>query len=155
MPTRSHTSGHPIISLVLWMLGALTLLGLPGLADAAGQMKFEDGLEVNYSAVPTSRLAEDVASRYGIPRSRIQGLVLVSARRGQDNVRLDVRGDAVDRRDRRQALQFREIGSDGQVSYISLVRVEAGELLRFDLTVRERDASTRHPLRFSERFHAE
>jgi acetyl-CoA acetyltransferase len=155
MPDQSRITRHPIAHLAMLMLCALLVAGLSDPASAAGQVRFEDGLEVNYSAMPSSRLAEDVASRYGIPRSRIQGLLLVSARRGPDNARLDVRGEAVDRRDRRQALQFREINSGGQVSYIALARVEAGELLRFELTVRERDASTRHPLRFSERFHAE
>lgn len=140
------------IALPILLLALLLIAGTSASASSAGQATF-DGLTVHYSAISSTRLDEEIANRYNIPRSRIQGLLLISARRDHQSVALDVRGDAVDRRDRRQNVQFREIETDGYLSYIGLVRVEEGEVLHFELTVRERDASTRHPLRFSERFH--
>ena len=129
----------------------LALLTLSAPAGAGGQAEFGD-LRVHYSAVPTASLSDAIARQYGIPRSRLSALVLVSVLRDGTAIAADVRGQTRDRRDRTESLRFRELDAGGYVSYVALARIESGEALTFDLSIRAEGTDQRHSLQFRENF---
>lgn len=146
-PTHHHRTGR--LPRLLALLLALCIVSAP--AGAGGQAEFGD-LRVHYSAVPTANLSEAIASQYGIPRSRLSALVLISVLRDGNAIAADVRGETRDRRERTESLRFRELDAGGYVSYVALARIESGEALTFDLSIRAGDADQRHRLRFRENF---
>ena len=131
---------------------ALLTLAIPLQADNYQQ---HDDLEVHFNAMPTTRLAPNIAEARGIQRSRLQGMVLISVRRDGESVPTRLRGHAIDGAGEAREINFREVRQGDFVNTIGTFRIEDLERLRFELEIQPRDGDTRYPIRFSERFHVD
>lgn len=133
------------------------LLALLLLMPAAHADRFEqhDDLEIHFNAMPTTRLSPEISEARGIPRSRLQGMVLISVLRDGESVPARLRGHVVDDAGDERDIQFREVREGDFVNTIGTFRINDLERLRFELEVRPRDGDARYPIRFSERFHVD
>ena len=129
-------------------------LAIPGGLGATGSGAEQHGkFEINYSAMPTTRLPEQVAQNYNIPQSQVQGLILVSVLDDGTPVRATVRGHARTENDESLELSFRRIDTGGRISHIAIVRIEDEKKLRFDLNVRPQMHDDVYEINFEETFY--
>lgn len=119
---------------------------------------------IRATAVPTSSLAEPIASQYGIVRADNTVMLLVGVRQGSDvqEVALPARitATATDLRGRRHDIAMRELRSGdpgagpGQalLDYVGTVDVTPPDTVRFDLTIVREDGAT-STMQFSRDFY--
>lgn len=138
--------------LIVLFCAALLLLAMPLPADNYQQ---HGDLEIHYNAMPTTRLAPEIAEAYGIQRSRLQGMLMISVSRAGESVPARLRGHVVDGAGDTRAIDFREVRQADYVNTVGTFRIDDLERLRFELEVQPRDDDGRYPIRFSERFHVD
>lgn len=131
--------------------GAMT----PAVADAYDAGDYV----IHYNALPTDQLAPDVASAYGIVRSKTRAMLNIAIIRkqagttgtpvtGQVNVHTaNLTGQVKD-------LRLRRIDEGEAIYYIGEVTVADGETLIFDLYVTPEGEEKTHHIRFQHSFFA-
>ena len=130
----------------------LALLALPGAALA--DRSLQHGIhEIHFNAMPSARLPAEVAETYNIPRSRLQGFVIVSVLEHGEPVRATIRGHARTDGDESRELRFRRVETGGRISHIGMVRIDDGETLNFELDVRPQMRDETYPVHFRETFY--
>ncbi|TBW52243.1 DUF4426 domain-containing protein [Marinobacter halodurans] len=139
---------QPIVALF-----AALLLG-SGTAHAGQFEQFGD-YQVHYSIFPSSFLTAEVASRYGIARSKTVGIVNVSILRQGEQGRLEpvsgqVEGQVVNDVQQRRVLGFRRISEGNAVYYIAEFPFSEGELLTFELQANAPGAPGNMPVRVAQ-----
>ena len=103
-------------------------------------------ITIRASAMRTSALGSEVASRYGIARDDRQVMLLVGVRQGSEALERSlparVEVTVTDLRGQRQAMPMRELRSDDLVDYVGTVEVSLPDTLRFDLSIVLPDGKT-------------
>lgn len=162
MPFPASPRTRLVLSAVL--AGALTAAcgGSPPPPPAANTSAAQSAtvrtgnVTIRASAVPTSTLAESVASEYGIPRDADTALLLVALRQGDDSGEVSVpariRATVTDLSGQRQDLPMRELRSGELLDYIGTVDVSAPDTLRFDLHI-VREGGEVSNMQFTREFH--
>lgn len=122
---------HAIQTLVLLALFA----ALPSTAQTGGQQDFGDYV-VHFNAINTDFLAPEVASEYGITRSRNRALVNISIMKkslgiGTEPQQARVTGKSVNLRGQTRALEFREVLDGQAIYYLAELHIDEGETLDF------------------------
>lgn len=112
---------------------------------------------VHFNAVTTDQLTPDIASEYGIVRSKNRALLNVSIQRKQDNggttaVAGAVAASAVNLTGQLKDLLVREIREDNAIYYIAETPVTNGESLIFTLDVTPQNEASRFSVRFQKQF---
>lgn len=126
------------IGLVMGLTMLLALLTGPANAQQYEQI---DNYQVHYSAVSTRFISDEIAARYSIQRSQVQGLLNVSVLEKLDDgstrpVNATIRGSVGPLSGGQTALSFRNVRSDNDtLSHITTFRLHEDEPLRFDLDV--------------------
>lgn len=129
---------------------ALLLLLSGGLAHAQGQHS-AGAYQVHYSALPSAFLTPEVARQYGILRSRVRGVLVVSVQRDGQPVRVRIEAQVGPGGGQLQPLQLRQVDTEGLPSYIGSFAIAAGESRQFRLRITPPDSE---PLQiaFSQQF---
>jgi hypothetical protein len=113
---------------------ALALLLLTGLAQAQGVRSAGD-YQIHYSALPSGFLTAEVARQYGILRSRLHGVLLVSVKRAGEPVQARIEAQAGPGGGKLQPLSLRAVETDGVISYIGSFTIADGESRQFRLLI--------------------
>lgn len=126
-------------------------------AAQAAQFRSLGDLEVHYVVVNTLFLDADIAARYGIVRARDRAILNVSVIGPDGRPRdADVTGTARNLLEQTLPLEFRRIEEGEAIYFIAPLRHTDQEVLRFRLTVDDRQG-TSGEIEFQERLwvHAE
>lgn len=119
-----------------FMLLALALLAP---LVAAAQSVSSGDITVHYSAIPTTRLAPEVARQYGITRSSSRALVNIAVRQGKPGadkaLPSKVSAWVTNLNGQRQALSLREVRDGEAVYYLGETRINGHETLAFEIDV--------------------
>lgn len=145
----------------LLRVSGIALLWLILLPPAlAGGSKDVGEYVIHYNALHTDKIAPNVASAYGILRSRTRGMLNVAvARKTGDGttepVTAKVDVHAANLTGQVKQISLREIREDEAIYYIGEVNVADGETLVFDLYVTPQGSEETHHIRFQQSFFAE
>ena len=139
------------------LLAVLALLpALPALAENSIR---SGELVVHYNAVPTTRLAPDVARQYGITRSANRALVNISIRQGTPGADRAVPGKvsvaATNLNGQRSVLRVREVRESNAIYYLAEARVSGHDTLNFEVEVTAEGASAPVKASFRQEFFVE
>lgn len=136
---------------ILLLCGAMT----PAVADSYDAGKYV----IHYNALPTDQLAPDVASAYGIVRSKTRAMLNISIIRKQEGttgtpVTGQVNVHTANLTGQVKDLRLRRIDEGKAIYYIGEVTVADGETLIFDLYVTPEGEEKTHHIRFQQSFFA-
>lgn len=137
----------------LWLtIGLLTLLWLPARAE-----RFESfgAYQVHYNAVSSGFLKPEVARAYGIVRSRVRGVLLVSLLKDEQPVAARVSAEARSPRGELHQINMRQIREGEAVYYLGSFPIVDGESLRFSLRVTPAQAPGEFNVGFRQQFFAD
>ena len=134
----------------LWIFAALLLVPLASAENATRT----GGYTIHHNALTTDSLPVQVATAYGIQRSKSRGMLNVSVIRDQPGtmgtpVRAQIRAVAKTLYGQIRPIEMREIVEDTAVYYIADFPVANREMLRFEFEVMPEGG--RYPLRASMR----
>lgn len=115
-----------------WLL--LPLLFLSGLVHAQGQTSAGD-YQVHYNALPSAFLTPEIAREYGILRSRVRGVLVVSIQRDGQPVRMRIEAQVGPLGEQMQPLELRQVDTNGLPSYIGSFTITPGESRQFRLRI--------------------
>lgn len=115
---------------------------------------------LHHNVFNTSALTAEVAKKYGIKRSKKQGMIIVSALKkelGFNPVEIVLAGSATNFNQQLRSLSFREIKEGKAIYYIAVFPIENNETLRFDLEVliSDEEKNTKHNVTFQHAFYTE
>ena len=130
-------------------LGTLLMIALPWTAGAENSTH-TGGYTIHHNALTTDSLPVQVATAYGIQRSKNRALLNVSVIRDDDGglgtpVHADIRAVARTLYGQIRSIEMREIVEDKAIYYIADFPVANREVLNFDLEVQPEGG--RYPLR--------
>jgi hypothetical protein len=136
------------------------LLTVPA-ANAGGSQDFGDYV-VHYNALATDQLPPQVASAYGIVRSKNRALLNVSITRKQDGtigrpVEALVNVNTSNLSGQLKSTRLRKVTEDGEtqaIYYIAEINVSDGETLIFDIRVTPQGHDQTYHVRFRQQFFA-
>lgn len=134
---------------------AVLLLSAATAAASAEQKQLIGPYEAHYSVVPTTFLRPEIAADYGITRSRDLALVnvaVVDPLSGPVTAR--VSGTVMDLLSQVRPLAFEEVVEGEAVYYLTTLRHEDQETLRFIIDVETPDGG-RHQLSFQQKLYWE
>lgn len=114
---------------------ACLLIALP-LSAFAQQSEVFDEYEIHYNAIPTGLLNDTIAQQYGIVRSRARGMLMITILRDGEPVRGRVRTFAIDDDEQVMEVPMREIRSESWVSYVGVLKIQAGQPVNFSIEAR-------------------
>lgn len=139
------------IRLVAGMAVAWGLAFATAQASSPERVERFDDITIYYNAMPTTRLAPDVASDYELQRSRVRGLLTIAVQRdgAPVNARIDAR--VLNPRDQLQTIRMREHTGGDSIYSVGTFRMEDGERMRFEVRVRPRDHGEEYLVEFSRR----
>ncbi|MDX1454327.1 MAG: DUF4426 domain-containing protein [Gammaproteobacteria bacterium] len=140
----------------------LAALLVPGVAVSGGTEDFGD-YRVHYNAIATDRLAADVASAYGIVRSKSRAMLNISITKdvpGTTGISVPgkVKVVASNLTGQVKDLNLRKVEETGDyaaIYYIGEVSVSNGETLRFDITVTPEGSGESYSISFQQQFFTE
>jgi hypothetical protein len=128
-----------------WLsLLALLLLGV-GAAQAERVERFGD-YEVHYNAFPSAFLKPEVAKAYGLLRSRVRGVLMISVLKNGEPVPARVEVATLNEAGQPKEIALRQVQEADAVYQVGDFRVGDGEVLRFTVQVRPQDSN--QPLSF-------
>lgn len=130
------------------------ILAIPAAGHADGTASFGD-YRIHYAAQPTARLQPDIARHYGITRSRVQAMVVISIKENDQPVAAHVSGNAYTDAGQQRDIRFRRVEAAGVVNHVGTFRVDHLETLRFEIDVRPETGQQSYPVRFRETFFME
>jgi hypothetical protein len=122
---------HAIHTLLLLAL----FTALTSTAQTGGQQDFGDYV-VHFNAISTDFLTPEVASEYGITRSRHRALVNISIMKKSLGISTEpqnarVTGKSVNLRGQTRVLEFREVLDGPAIYYLAELGIDDGETLEF------------------------
>lgn len=131
------------------LLAALVLFSLPALGVAENATR-TGGYTIHHNAITTDSLPVQVATAYGLQRSKSRGLLNVSVLRDEPGkmgtpVRAEIRAVAKTLYGQIRPIELREVIEDQAIYYIADFPVAHREILRFELEVMPEGG--RYPLR--------
>jgi len=127
-----------------------------GSAAALAQSSFtHSGYTIHYNAVPSVVLAPEVARSYGLTRSAQRAVLNIAVRTAGEaatarSVGANVHAVAINRAGQRQTLRMREVREQEAIYAIGELRIEDGELYRFEVDVVPEGESRTIEVRFSQ-----
>ncbi|MFK4752318.1 MULTISPECIES: DUF4426 domain-containing protein [Oceanospirillaceae] len=149
------------ITCLTLLLSLSALISPTVLADRGEQKKVFGDYEVHYIGLTSSFLSPDVASAYGIERSRKLGFLSISVLNNPNDdvlplpVTATIHGTIKNLIGQESELEFKEIKETNAVYYIATFRFDEEETYRIRLDVAP-DGSDKHfDVRFSQRFYEE
>jgi hypothetical protein len=123
-------------------------------AEAPAELR-TDEVTVRATTLPSLRLNEAMARQYGITRDASSVLLVIGMRRGPQSQESSVAGrvsaSASDLLGNRQAIELREIRSEGFIDYVGTARVSMPDTLRFEIVAKP-DGAPAATLRFHRDF---
>ena len=126
-------------------------------ADAPAELRTGE-VTVRATTLPTARLNPAMARQYAIAPDVDSVLLVVGMRRGAPSQETSVAGtvnaSASDLLGNRQAIELREIRSEGFVDYVGAARVSMPDTLRFEIVAKP-DGAPAATLRFHRDFFPE
>lgn len=138
----------------LQLLAIVTLSCLSGISS--GAEKRVDGYIVHYSAFASDFLSPEIASSYGITRSRDLALLNVTVQRENENgnriaVDANVKATTITLSGKYKAINMRRIADGDAIYHIAEFNVIDGETMRFSIVVldNEKEVTT---IEFSQQF---
>ncbi|WP_371188357.1 DUF4426 domain-containing protein [Thalassotalea maritima] len=138
------------------LLMALLMLLAISPAHAENMQKLGD-LEVHYIGLSTSFLQPDIATSYGIERSRYKGFVNISvldtSQQGNPAKAVGISGTATNLVGQQMPLEFQQIKEGKAIYYIAIVDYPNDETYKFDILIN--DNGTQHTLKFTQKFYVE
>ncbi|MDN3516126.1 DUF4426 domain-containing protein [Aquisalimonas lutea] len=139
------------IRLIAGMVVAWGLAVATAQASSPERVERYDDISIYYNAMPTTRLAPDVASDYELQRSRVSGLLTIAVQRNGEpvNARIDAR--VLNPRNQLQTIRMREHAGGDSIYSVGTFRMEDGERMRFEVRVRPQDHDEEYLLEFSQR----
>lgn len=116
----------------------------------AEQMQQLGNWDVHYIVMPTTMLDPQVASQYQLSRSKNYQLLNVSVldHQSQQAQAVQITGEAVNLAGQQQTLTFREISEQHARYYIAGVEARSEQKMR--ITIKIRQGSTEHVLKFDQ-----
>ena len=112
-------------------------------ADAPAELRTGE-VTVRATTLPTARLNPAMARQYAIAPDAGSVLLVIGMRRGPQSQETSVAGkvnaSASDLLGNRQAVELREIRSDGFIDYVGTARVSMPDTLRFEIVARPHGA---------------
>lgn len=153
--------GHFTISRFTRFTAALALsLGLFVFASpllAVGGSQDAGNYTIHYNAIPTARLTPQVASAYGILRSKTRGLLNVAVIRQQEGttgepVSADIIVHASNLTGQSKQINLREITEEQAIYTIGEFGISHGETVVFDIYVTPPGAEKTHHIHFQKQF---
>lgn len=126
----------------------------------AEQMVADDKYEIHYNAFNSSFIQPDVASRYGIQRSRTKGLLNVSVLEKQPDgstrpVPAVIQGKVVNLIAQTQTLSFSKVEETNALYYIGDFGFTDDQVLRFNLSVQPDPNAAAYTINFEQRFYVD
>lgn len=154
MPTHSR-----LLVLILVPL-AFLLTALSPSAHAGGTQDFGD-FQVHYNALATDQLSPQVASAYGIVRSKNRALLNVAVTRKKDGTTGEpfearVNVNAANLSGQTKNARIRKVEEEGEpkaIYYIAEINVSDGETLLFDLRVTPQGHDETFTVKFKQQFY--
>lgn len=135
----------------------LLILVLVSKFASAENMKKFDNLEVHYIGLPTTVLQPDIASTYGIERSRYLGFinitVLDTSLADKKAISVGISGTATNLVGQQSNLEFAEVKEGNAIYYIAQVKYPNDENFRFNIIIN--DDGKEHNLKFQQKFYVE
>lgn len=124
----------------------------------ADQSVSGEGFVVYYSAVNTTSLSPDIASRLGVKQRSSHALLLLSPRReapadAKNFVAAAASGTVRRLTGQRQELSWRKIDAAGQRDLVAEFEIQDGEHLNFDVSVLPEGASYPLSIKFRQQFY--
>lgn len=126
-----------------WLL-LLALLLSSGRALAQQGQHAAGDYTVHYNALPSAFLTPEIARQYGVLRSRVRGVLVVSVLRQGSPVRVRVEAQAGAPGEPLQPLELRLVETNGTPSYIGSFAIASGESRQFRLRVEPPDDAPIH-----------
>jgi len=115
----------------IWLFAALAL---PAFAETSPQGSVQAGdHEIHYSVFPSTFLRPEVASAYGIKRSKYESLlnISVTAKGEYGGLSVSIDGTATNLLQQQKTLKFIEIKEKTATYYLAPVRISGEEILHF------------------------
>lgn len=145
------------IRLILAVL--LALFVSTGIALAGGTDDFGD-YQVHYNAFPSDTLTPQIATAYGIVRSRNEAILNIAVTRKQQDkpgkpVPAFVNITAANLNGQVKSVRMKQIREDDAVYYLGLLSVNDGETLVFDIDVTPEGETQTHHVHFQQTFVAD
>ena len=151
------TLTHPVMPLLCLLAVLFSPLSL---ANSRGEQKQVFGdYEVHYIGLTSSFLTPEVASSYGIDRSRALGFLSISVLQKQPGselpipVRATLTGTIRNLIGQTRTLEFREIKETNAVYYISTFRFDDEDMYTIQLKATPEGQSRTFDVKFSQRFY--
>ena len=118
---------------------------VPATGEVQAPAKLTTGdVTVRATALPSMRLGDAMASRYGVARDPDTVLLVIGMRRGPQSAETSVAGrvgaEANNLLGNRQRIALREFRSDGFIDYVGTARVSMPDTLRFTIQVQPHGA---------------
>lgn len=135
----------------------LLILVLISKFTSAENMKKFDHLEVHYIGLSTAILQPEIASTYGIERSRYMGFinitVLDTSFENNQAISVGISGTATNLVGQQSKLEFTEIKEGKAIYYIAQFKYPNDENFRFNIIIN--DNGKEHNLKFQQKFYVE
>jgi hypothetical protein len=136
----------------------ITLLALSVVTTSSAEnMKKMDGLNVHYIALGSAFLTPEIATAYGIERSRYKGLVNISVldntQAGNPSKTVFINGKTRNDVGQIKSLEFTEVKEGDAVYYLAQVSYTNEETIYFDINIT--DKGKQHNLKFSQKFYVD
>lgn len=144
--------------MVMGLAAALGVLLVSGLASTAWAKQLEvDGFQVHYSAFNADVLSAEVATQYGLTRSKHLGLLNISVQKLMPQglpqaVMAQVTAQAVNEAGQLKILQPRQVKEREAIYYLSEFRVSHLETLTFTVRIQPPDLGKPIELTFKQQF---
>ncbi len=139
------------------LMFSILCLGLVTFTANAEQMVKLGDLEVHYIGLSTAILQPDIATNYGIERSRYKGFVNISvldaSQPGKPAKAVGISGTAINLVGQTMNLEFEQIKEGDAIYYIAIVDYPNDETYKFNILIN--DNGEQHTLEFSQKFYVE
>lgn len=144
-------------SLLKWSTTALLVFSLHAAPVMAEQAKRVGDYAIHYNTLNTDTLNPDVASEYGIQRSKSRAMLNVSVIRTSDNQPVEAKVTATSGMltGHKQTLDIRKIREGEAIYYISDFPVAHRDTLKFTVRVKPEDSRRTHTIEFQKQFFTE
>ncbi|SEQ92451.1 protein of unknown function [Amphritea atlantica] len=157
-PTRHHGFLQTTAAVLLMFAGLLSATFSS--SASAEQMVSHGDYMIHYNAFNSSFIEPDIASAYGIERSKTKGLLNISVLKKQADgttkpVSAIVSGDVTNLISQRQTLKFMKIEETNALYYIGEYGFTDDQVLRFNLQVQPDPNQPAYTINFEQRFYVD
>ncbi len=146
-------------ALSLTLAGLLLAFTSSVMADSENEYRTDDGYVIHYNALKTGFLEPGIAAQYKITRSKRQGMLNVSVRKGGENqiaqtqaVKANVTAQAVNLSSQLKTIKMKEVLDGDAIYYIGVFGITDKENLTFTITVDPEMQAKTHEIKFTQQF---